>query len=75
MVSCSSKYRLTAYYYLIKNRGKSKMQLEGKTVNFLGDSITQGSLLNEINYETVYWNLLRKTILNVRNYVPVKRDL
>ena len=27
--------------------------------------------LNEINYETVYWNLLRKKILGVRNYVPV----
>ncbi len=41
------------------------------TIVAFGDSITQGSLLNEINYETVYWNLLRKKILNVRNYVPV----
>lgn len=36
-----------------------------------GDSVTHGALLNEINYETVYWNLLRKKILEVRNYVPV----
>jgi|GEM_PF-5562397 len=43
------------------------------TIVAFGDSITQRSLLNEINYETVYWNLLRKTILNVRNCVPVKR--
>ena len=37
-----------------------------------GDSVTHGALsLGEINFETVYWNLLRKKILNVRNYVPV----
>ena len=37
-----------------------------------GDSVTHGALsLGEINYETVYWNLLRQKILSVRNYVPV----
>ena len=36
-----------------------------------GDSVTHGALLEEINYETVYWNLLRKKINAVRNYVPV----
>ena len=41
------------------------------TIVAFGDSVTHGSLLNEINYETVYWNLLRKKILNVRNYVPI----
>ena len=41
------------------------------TIVAFGDSVTHGSLLNEINYETVYWNLLRKKILEVRNYVPV----
>ena len=41
------------------------------TIVAFGDSVTHGSLLNEINYETVYWNLLRKKILGVRNYVPV----
>ena len=41
------------------------------TIVAFGDSVTHGSLLNEINYETVYWNLLQKKILGVRNYVPV----
>ena len=42
------------------------------TIVALGDSVTHGALWgDEINYETVYWNILRKKILNVRNYVPV----
>jgi len=42
------------------------------TIVAFGDSVTHGALsIGEINYETVYWNLLRKKILNVRNYVPV----
>ena len=42
------------------------------TIVAFGDSVTHGALGNgEINYETVYWNLLRKKILSVRNYVPV----
>ena len=37
-----------------------------------GDSVTHGAVgAGEIDYETVYWNRLRKKILNVRNYVPV----
>lgn len=36
-----------------------------------GDSVTHGALNGVINYETVYWECLRKKILNVRNYVPV----
>lgn len=37
-----------------------------------GDSVTHGALaIGELDYETVYWNLLRKKILAVRNYVPV----
>ena len=37
-----------------------------------GDSVTHGALsYGEINFETVYWNLLRKKICEVRNYVPV----
>lgn len=48
------------------------LQKEGPiTIVAFGDSVTHGALLNEINYETVYWNLLRKKILQVRNYVPV----
>lgn len=41
------------------------------TIAAFGDSITHGALLHEIDYETVYWNLLRKKILDIRNYVPV----
>jgi len=42
------------------------------TIVAFGDSITHGALRRgEINYETVYWNLLRKRILEVSNYVPV----
>lgn len=37
-----------------------------------GDSVTHGALaIGEISYETVYWNLLRKKINAVRDYVPV----
>ena len=37
-----------------------------------GDSITHGALsTNEFNYETVYWNLLKRKILSVRDYIPV----
>ncbi len=51
---------------------RNELEKEGPiTIVAFGDSITHGSLLNEINYETVYWNLLRKKILDVRNYVPV----
>ncbi len=37
-----------------------------------GDSVTHGAVgAGEIDYETVYWNRLRKKILDVRNYIPV----
>ena len=37
-----------------------------------GDSVTHGAVgAGEIDYESVYWNRLRKKILDVRNYVPV----
>lgn len=37
-----------------------------------GDSVSHGAVAaDEINYETVYWNRLRKKINAVRNYVPV----
>ena len=52
---------------------RAELEKEGAiTIVALGDSVTHGALGgDEINYETVYWNLLRKKILNVRNYVPV----
>lgn len=36
-----------------------------------GDSVTHGTLVNTTNYETVYWNILRQKLNNVRDYVPV----
>ena len=42
------------------------------TIVAFGDSVTHGSLrFGEKDYETVYWNRLRKKILEVREYVPV----
>ena len=38
----------------------------------LGDSVSHGMVAaGEIDYETVYWERLRKKILAVRNYTPV----
>lgn len=37
-----------------------------------GDSVTHGAVAaGEINYETVYWNRLRKKIIDLKDYVPV----
>lgn len=62
----------------MKISDKIKMDYQGLiengpiTIVAFGDSLTHGSLNEvEINYETVYWNLLRKKIREVRNYVPV----
>lgn len=42
------------------------------TIVAFGDSVTHGAVsLGEINYETVYWNRLRRKINAVRDYVPV----
>ena len=42
------------------------------TIVAFGDSITHGAVgEGEIDYESVYWNRLRKKILNIRNYVPI----
>ncbi len=42
------------------------------TIVAFGDSVTHGAVASgEINYETVYWNRLKKKINNFRNYVPV----
>ena len=41
------------------------------TIVVFGDSVTHGALNGEINYETVYWNRLKKKINNFRSYVPV----
>lgn len=36
-----------------------------------GDSITHGALYGCLNYETVFWNLLKQRINAFRDYVPV----
>lgn len=42
------------------------------TIVALGDSVTQGCFEpNVIDYDAVYWSVLRKKILQVRKYVPV----
>ena len=42
------------------------------TIVAFGDSVTHGAVgLGEIDYESVYWNRLRKKINERRNYVPV----
>ncbi len=42
------------------------------TIVAFGDSVTHGALANGvIDYETVYWNVLKQKINAVRNYVPV----
>ena len=42
------------------------------TIVAFGDSVTHGAVApGEINYETVYWNRLKKKINELRNFVPV----
>ena len=42
------------------------------TIVAFGDSVTHGALASgEINYETVFWNLLKQKINAKRSYVPV----
>ena len=62
----------------MKITDKINMDMEGLIENgpinivAFGDSVTHGAVAkDEINYETVYWNRLKKKINAVRNYVPV----
>ena len=42
------------------------------TIVAFGDSVTHGAVAEgEIDYDTVYWNRLRKKLNAVRNYVPI----
>lgn len=42
------------------------------TIVAFGDSVTHGAVAEgEIDYETVYWNRLKKKMNNLRNFVPV----
>ena len=62
----------------MKIKEKLMMDMKGLIANgavtivAFGDSVTHGAVAdNEINYETAYWNRLRKKLNEVRNYVPV----
>lgn len=59
--------------FLQKLSMTSKELLEHGAVNivFLGDSVTHGVLDGENNYETVYWNILKKRLNNLYNYIPI----
>ena len=71
--------------YIKQLIGEKKMRIKDKilmdmtglekegpiTIVAFGDSITHGILVNETNYETVYWNLLKKKINTFRDYIPV----
>ncbi len=52
---------------------KEQLIKEGPiTIVFFGDSITHGAFeLGKLDYESVYWNLLRKRMQEVRNYIPI----
>ena len=52
---------------------RSQLEKHGAiTIVAFGDSVTHGALrAGEINYDTVYWNLLRRKINKLRSYVPV----
>ena len=52
---------------------QEELQRQGPiTIVAFGDSITHGAVgENEIDYESVYWNRLKRKINAVRSYVPV----
>ena len=37
----------------------------------LGDSVSHGAVIDNIDYENAYWNLLKKKLNQFRDYVPV----
>jgi lysophospholipase L1-like esterase len=37
----------------------------------LGDSVSHGAVIDNIDYENVYWNLLKKKLNQLRDYIPV----
>ena len=52
---------------------REQLEREGPiTIVAFGDSITHGSVgPGEMDYNTVYWNLLKDKFYKVRNYVPI----
>ena len=54
------------------NHGKEQL-IEHGPINIVifGDSVSHGAFNGYIDYEAVYWNLLRKKLNQFRTYVPV----
>jgi lysophospholipase L1-like esterase len=58
---------------------KEKIYLEQKgletygplNIVIFGDSVSHGMFLNGSDYENVYWNILRKKLNALRDYIPV----
>lgn len=63
--------------YKMSVKEKIYMDVEGLIKNgpinivILGDSISHGCFLDEIDFNSAYWSLLRKKIIGIKNYVPV----
>ena len=61
----------------MKVREKLLMNIDGLyahgpvNIVIFGDSVSHGCLNDDINYETVYWNLLKQKMNAFRDYVPV----
>lgn len=60
-------------------RVKDKIMMDGKglyehgpiNIVIFGDSVSHGSVNGYIDYESVYWNRLKKKLNQLRDYVPV----
>ncbi len=61
----------------MKIKEKLMMEVEGLmehgpvNIVVLGDSVTHGVVGYEIDYEAVWWNLLRRKLNGYRNFIPV----
>ena len=62
-------------------REKLSLEYEGLlengpiTIVAFGDSVTHGMLLDDVNYETVYWNILRKKLNSIRGFTNASFSL
>ena len=62
---------------ILKVKEKLRLDYEGLINNgpinivAFGDSVTHGALNGEIDFETVYWNVLRKMLVKHKCYVPI----
>ncbi len=58
-------------------RKKLYMDIEGLkkegpiTIVAFGDSVTHGALIDTLDYEMAYWNVLKKKINGIRDFIPV----